>query len=73
MLLSFGILSPRCLERKEMTVDQLLKKASLYQVAKILGLTPPAVYKWKKTGKIPELRLYQLKQSKPEWFNEQGK
>lgn len=56
-----------------MTVDQLLKKATLYQIAKILNLTPPAVYKWKKTGKIPSLRLFQLKEAKPEWFNEQGK
>ena len=53
-----------------MTVDELLKKATLYQVAKILGLTPSAVYKWKGYKKIPGLRLYHLKAAKPEWFDE---
>ena len=50
-----------------MTVDELKKHATLYRVAKILGMTPPSVYKWAKTG-IPPLRLYQLKEKRPEWF-----
>ena len=53
-----------------MKIDDLLEKTSLYQVAKLLGLTYPAVHKWKKTGKIPDLRIYQLKEKKPEWFEE---
>jgi len=50
-----------------MTVEELEKHASLYRVAKILGMTAPSVYKWKKSG-IPPLRLYQLKEKRPEWF-----
>jgi predicted transcriptional regulator len=51
----------------QMTVEELEKHASLYRVAKILGMTAPSVYKWKKSG-IPPLRLYQLKEKRPEWF-----
>jgi predicted transcriptional regulator len=51
----------------QMTVEELEKHASLYRVAKILGMTPPSVYKWKKSG-IPPLRMYQLKEKRPEWF-----
>jgi predicted transcriptional regulator len=51
-----------------MTVQELEKKATLYQVAKILKLSPPAIYKWRKSNKIPALRLFQLKEIKPEWF-----
>lgn len=51
-----------------MTVDELQKIASLYRVAKILGVTAVSCYKWKKTGKIPALRLYQLREKRPEWF-----
>jgi len=51
-----------------MTVDELQKIASLYRVAKILGVTAVSCYKWKKTGKIPPLRLYQLRERRPEWF-----
>ena len=53
-----------------MTVAELEQKASLYKVAKILGLTAPAVYKWRETGKVPDLRVYQLKEKKPEWFSD---
>lgn len=53
-----------------MTVEELEKKASLYKVAKVLNLTAPAVYKWRKTGQIPDLRLYQLREKKPEWFSD---
>jgi hypothetical protein len=51
----------------QMTVEELQKHATLYRVAKILGMTPPSCYKWIKTG-IPPLRLYQLKEKRPEWF-----
>jgi predicted site-specific integrase-resolvase len=53
-----------------MTLEELKKHATLYEVAKILGVTPPALYKWQKKGEIPPLRLYQLKELKPEWFKE---
>lgn len=52
-----------------MTVKELEEKMSLYKVAKLLGLSAPAVYKWRRTGKIPSLRLYQLKEMQPELFN----
>ena len=53
-----------------MTVEELEKKASLYKVAQVLNLTAPAVYKWRKKNVIPDLRLYQLREKKPEWFND---
>lgn len=56
-----------------MTVDELQKIASLYRVAKILGVTAVSCYKWKKTGRIPPLRLYQLKEKRPEWFADSPK
>lgn len=51
-----------------MTVYELEKITTLYKVSKILGVSPPSVYKWKTKGKIPALRLYQLREKKPEWF-----
>lgn len=56
-----------------MTVVELEKKTTLYKVGQLLGLTYPAVYKWRKTNKIPALRLFQLKEMKPEWFVAEGK
>ena len=53
-----------------MTVEELEKKTTLYKVAKELGLTAPAVYKWRETGKVPDLRVYQLKEKMPEWFTD---
>jgi hypothetical protein len=53
-----------------MTVEELEKKTTLYKVAKLLNLSAPAIYKWRKTNKIPALRLFQLKEIKPEWFVE---
>jgi len=53
-----------------MTVVELEKKTTLYKVAKLLNLSAPAIYKWRKTNKIPPLRLFQLKEMKPEWFAE---
>lgn len=51
-----------------MTLEDLLKETTLYKVAKVLGTTPSSCYKWKKNGKIPPLRLYELKEKKPHWF-----
>ena len=56
-----------------MTLEQLLKETTLYKVAKVLGTTPSACYKWKKNGKIPALRLYELKEKKPHWFDKNAK
>jgi len=52
------------------SVEELEKKASLYKVAQVLNLTAPAVYKWRKKNVIPDLRLYQLREKKPEWFSD---
>ena len=52
-----------------MTVEELEKKITLYKVAKALNLSAPAVYKWRKTNKIPNLRMYQLKELMPELFD----
>jgi predicted transcriptional regulator len=54
-----------------MTVTELEKKTTLYKVGQLLGLTYPAVYKWRKTNKIPPLRLFQLKEMKPDWFTQE--
>lgn len=51
-----------------MTLDKLMSKASLYEIAKILGISAPATYKWKKSGKIPSKRIKQLMLIKPDWF-----
>lgn len=51
-----------------MKIQDLEKHATCYRIAKMLGVTPTSVYGWKKKGKIPELRVYQLKEMKPEWF-----
>lgn len=40
---------------------------SLSALSKVLGITPAAVSQWKS---IPELRLMQLKNLKPDWFND---
>ena len=51
-----------------MTLEKLMEYTTLYEIAKILGLKPPSAYKWKAKGKIPALRLYQLREKRPEWF-----
>lgn len=62
------ILNPSTTKEDFMTVVELEKKITLYKVAKMLNLSAPAIYKWRKTNKIPPLRLFQLKEMKPEWF-----
>lgn len=51
-----------------MSIEELMKKGTLYSIAKILGITPSCAYKWRKIGYIPPRRLYELKEKKPEWF-----
>jgi DNA-binding transcriptional regulator YdaS (Cro superfamily) len=49
-----------------MTKQQLVQLAgSQSELAKILGINRAAVCQWKT---VPELRLRQLKDLKPEWF-----
>ena len=54
--------------RTSMTIEELQSKTTLYKIAKELNLTYPAVFKWKKRGKIPKLRLFEIKELHPEWF-----
>ena len=52
-----------------MTKSELIKLAgSQSELARILGISEPAVSQWKE--QIPELRLRQLKDLKPEWFTQ---
>jgi RNase P/RNase MRP subunit p30 len=66
-----AIIAPLTITRKAMKVTDLPKNVTLYELAKVLGITAPAAYKYKKTNKIPDLRVYQLKEKKPEWFKEE--
>lgn len=48
-------------------LEELVKKAgSKSALARILGISAPAVIQWKK---IPAKRLKQLRELKPEWFD----
>jgi predicted transcriptional regulator len=40
------------------------------ELAKILGISFPAVSQWKE--QIPELRLRQLKDLRPQWFTKEN-
>ena len=53
-----------------MKVDELLQRShcNLSEIARLLKVTAPAAYKW--GDKVPPLRLYQLKEMKPEWFTD---
>ena len=49
-----------------MTKQQAIEKAgSVLNLALLLGIKRPAIYQWQN---IPKLRMYQLKELKPEWF-----
>ena len=49
-----------------MTKEQLIKLAgSQIELAKILGISQPAVSAWKT---VPQARLWQLRVIKPKWF-----
>ena len=48
------------------TLSQAIQKAgSKSALARLLGVTPPAVAQWRK---MPNKRLEQLQASRPEWF-----
>ena len=40
----------------------------MYKVAKVLGLSKVACYKWVKKGRVPAQRVKSLILLKPEWF-----
>jgi hypothetical protein len=65
-----GVGRPKKTDDKDsMTVEELLAKAgSMYKVAKILGISKVACYKWAKTNKIPSNRVKSLMLLKPDWF-----
>lgn len=54
-----------------MTFDELMKLTTVREVSKVLDISVPAIYKWKNTNTVPELRLFQLREKKPEWFKEE--
>jgi predicted transcriptional regulator len=52
-----------------MTKEQLIKLAgSQTELAKLLGISQPAVSAW---VEVPQARIWQLKLLKPKWFKEQ--
>lgn len=52
--------------RRDMDKKDLIEKAGgVTALAKLLNIKPPAIYQWKK---VPELRMLQLKEMRPEWF-----
>ena len=54
-----------------MTVQELLDKAgTMYKVAKVLGLSKVATYRWVKKGRVPPQRVKSLMLLKPEWFED---
>ena len=51
-----------------MTKTEAIQKAgTMTALAKLLGISVPAVSQWRV---MPEKRIWQLKVVKPEWFNE---
>ena len=49
-----------------MTKDKAIKLAgSITALAELLGINRQAVQNW---GRIPPLRVYQLRELRPEWF-----
>ena len=53
-----------------MKVTDLPQGVTLYRLAKVLGITAPAAYRYQKANKIPDIRVYQLKKLKPEWVKD---
>ena len=52
---------------QRMTKEQAIKLAgSQVELALMLGISQAAVSQW--GGKVPEMRVWQLKVLKPEWF-----
>ena len=50
-----------------MTTQTAIEKAgSIKQLADLLGISRPAISQWGE--QVPQMRVYQLKALKPEWF-----
>lgn len=49
------------------TQDAIDLAGSRSALARILGLTPSAITQW--GDEIPKLRVYELRELRPEWFN----
>ena len=46
------------------------KAGTMYKVAKVLGLSKVATYRWVKKGRVPPQRVKSLMLLKPEWFED---
>lgn len=44
------------------------KAGSVKELAGIFGVSVQAVYQWVKRGDLPELKVYKLRELRPEWF-----
>lgn len=61
-------IKPRLHYTYGMTKAEAIQNArTIYQLAKLLGIKPQSIDKWK-DGPIPQLREYQLREKRPEWF-----
>jgi hypothetical protein len=49
------------------TAQAIARAGGARELAKMLQVTTQAVYKWPE--RMPPLRLYQLKELRPEWFD----
>ena len=52
------------------TTDVLANAGGRRKLAELLGVTTQALYLW--GDDVPELRVYQLRVLRPEWFNAKG-
>ena len=51
-----------------MTVDDAVKFfGSQNKMAKAFGVTPPAILRWRRQGRFPALRQYQLQEVMERW------
>jgi len=51
------------------SVQELERRAgTMYKVAKVLGVSVVAAYKWRVKNKVPAKRIKSLMLLKPEWF-----
>jgi len=57
-----------CFNQSNMNTDTAIQKAgSVKALADVLGVSVQAVYLWQRRGRLPDLRVYQLKERRPEW------
>ena len=52
-----------------MEINYLIKSCGgTFGMARLLGVSAPAVSQWKRTGAVPVRRLYELKDKRPDLF-----